>query len=161
MARHGFGDPKDPLPRASPHLEEVEEQSGRNEPGPGRALGPSPRRHSLPVRAHPPRTPLVAPRTGGPGRRRDDGSHAGPPQGRLTCGANEDHSPSAHPSLALVFWLTSAINRIVKDRVASTGARGPTPAAHRLFIGPTDTIGRCKLPDGISPRPFDSTPLLA
>src|SRR5262249_31933861 len=88
-------------------------------PARARPFRPSPRRHSLPVRAAHPARPLVAPRTGGPGRRRDDGSHAGPPQGRLTAGANEDRSPSAHPSLALVFWLTSAINRIVKDRQTS------------------------------------------
>ena len=95
----------------------------------------------------------------------DEGSKKNPHQSRLS-------------ALLLVFWLTSAIHRIFKEplrqrlystspphrrfkRSAEVGQR--IILRGRLIEGsfePTDTIGRCKLPAGISPRPVISASLL-
>ena len=96
----------------------------------------------------------------------DEGSKKNPHQSRLS-------------ALLLVFWLTSAIHRIFKERSSGNVSilrRRLTEGSNvqpklgnvsfrrgRLIEGssePTDTIGRCKLPLGISPRPVVSASLL-
>jgi hypothetical protein len=94
----------------------------------------------------------------------DEGSKKNPHQSRLS-------------ALLLVFWLTSAIYRIFKELDQATSLfYVPASPKVQTFIRdfgnvsirrgrliersfePTDTIGRCKLPLGISPRPSRSRP---
>jgi hypothetical protein len=117
MARHGFAGPKADFPRAGPHPERLRKKlTGRNKPGRGTTRRPSrPRTHRRSVLPIPP--PSRPPDRGGQASR-DDGSHAGPPQGSLTCETSGIAPPRLILYLLLVFWLTSAIHRIVKDLLA-------------------------------------------
>ncbi len=86
------------------------------------------------------------------GRDRIDHSHAGFPQGLLT---------RRFSSYLVSYWLTNAIDRIVKETPQSPneGLRQSLPARpyttwrRGASLSSTDTIGRCKAAIRSSPRP--------
>jgi len=96
-----------------PHLERLRKKTGRIKPAAREPCGSFASR-LLPVLCRPSRrlgglrtTETAAPRNGG--------SHAGCPQGFLTTRWMNSHPSRSCLLCFLVFWLTSAINRIVKE----------------------------------------------
>ena len=118
MVRHGFGDPEVPFPRAGPHPERLRKKlTGRNKPGRGASRRPSvsaliagpccPSRRLHGLRTAEARRPGTTARTPAPLK---GPSHA--------CETSGIAPPRLILHLLLVFWLTSAIHRIVKDLLA-------------------------------------------
>jgi hypothetical protein len=135
MVRLGLGGSfqEPPPPHRSPPRKVEEKnwsQQARSRPPPKRGPSPSHCRSVLPI---PP--PWRPPDRGGQASR-DDGSHAGPPQGFLTCATAGDRSPPASSLLASRFLADECNQPDCQRSSRSPDVRkDSTPGAHRLFIG--------------------------